>query len=309
MRYALCAIRKPENWLSKRLPEAGFPTMRDNDQSISNSDMGRLRTLIYAQSGINLSAEKKTMLELRLRPRLRVLAIDSYRDYCEYLFSAAGQREEIVPLLDAVSTNKTDFFREPDHFEYLKAKVLPEMIQGNGGVRPLLFWSAGCSSGEEPYTLAMVLSEYERSHPGLRFRVLATDLCTTVLEKATLAVFNAEVVAPIPSELRRRYFLRGRDRASKQVRIVPELRDLVEFRRLNFMDSDYGLREKMDVIFCRNVIIYFDRVTQEQILQKLTRQLAPGGTIFLGHSETLSGLDVPLVSVGPSTYRKPHGRA
>jgi chemotaxis protein methyltransferase CheR len=287
----------------------GSSTMRDGGQSISNSDMGRLRTLIYAQSGINLSVEKKTMLELRLRHRLHALSISSYREYCDYLFSASGQREEIVPLLDAVSTNKTDFFREPDHFEYLKAKVLPEMMQGNAGGRPLLAWSAGCSSGEEPYTLAIVLSEYARLHPGLRFRVLATDLCTTVLEKARLAVFNAEGVAPIPAELRQRYFLRSRDQASKQMRIVPELRDLVEFRRLNFMESDYGLREKMDVIFCRNVIIYFDRVTQEQILQKLTCQLAPGGTVFLGHSETLSGLDVSLVSVGPSTYRKPHGRA
>jgi chemotaxis protein methyltransferase CheR len=271
--------------------------------------MGRLRTLIYVQSGINLSAEKKTMLELRLRPRLRALAIDSFQEYCDYLFSGAGQREEIVSLLDAVSTNKTDFFREPGHFDFLTTKALPEMMQGGAGARPLLVWSAGCSSGEEPYTLSIVLSEYARSHPGFRFRVLATDLCTTVLEKARLAVFNAEAVTPVPGELRRRYFMRSRDHKAKQMRIVPELRELVEFRRLNFMDSDYGLTERMDVIFCRNVIIYFDRVTQEQILQKLTNQLAPGGTMFLGHSETLSGLDVPLVPVGPSSYRKPHGQA
>ena len=282
--------------------------MRESDQTISNPDMGRLRTLIYTQSGINLSPEKKTMLELRLRPRLRLLAMNSYREYCDYVFSTRGQREEIVPLLDAVSTNKTDFFREPGHFEYLTQKALPEIMQANASGRPLLIWSAGCSSGEEPFTLAMVLSEYARTHPGLRFRVLATDLCTTVLEKARVAVFNAEVTAPVPAELRRKYFLRSRETTSKQMRIVPELRSLVEFRRLNFMDSDYGLKEKADVIFCRNVIIYFDRATQENILQKLTHQLAPGGTIFLGHSETLSGVDVPLVSVGPSTYRKPNGR-
>jgi chemotaxis protein methyltransferase CheR len=281
--------------------------MHDRDQSISNSDMGRLRTLIYAQSGINLSAEKKTMLELRLRPRLRILTMNSYREYCDYLFSGPGQREEIVPLLDAVTTNKTDFFREPDHFEYLTGKALQEMMRSGVSGRPLLIWSAGCSSGEEPYTLAMVLSEYAKTHPGFRFRVLATDLCTTVLQKAELAVFSDEVVSPVPAELRRRYFLRSRDRGSKQMRIVPELRDLVEFRRLNFMDSDFDLKDKMDVIFCRNVIIYFDRATQEQILQKLAHQLAPGGTIFLGHSETLSGLDVPLVPVGPSTYRMPYG--
>jgi chemotaxis protein methyltransferase CheR len=281
--------------------------MRDSDQSISNSDMIRLRTLIYVQSGINLSAEKKTMLELRLRPRLRILTMNSYREYCDYVFSTPGQRDEIVPLLDAVTTNKTDFFREPDHFEYLAKKALPEMTKDIGSGRPLLIWSAGCSSGEEPYTLSMVLSEYANTHLGFRFRVMATDICTTVLEKASLAVFNTEVVAPVPAELRRKYFLRSRDSGSKQMRIVPELRNLVDFRRLNFMDSDYGLKEKADVIFCRNVIIYFDRATQEHILQKLAHHLAPGGYIFLGHSETLSGLDVSLVSVGPATYRKPYG--
>jgi chemotaxis protein methyltransferase CheR len=279
--------------------------MHDRDQSISNSDMSRLRTLIYAQSGINLSVEKKTMLELRLRPRVRILTMNSYREYCDYLFSDRGQREEMIPLLDAVTTNKTDFFRESDHFEYLTQKALPGRMNGSLSTRPLLLWSAGCSSGEEPYTLTMVLTEYAGTHPGFRFSILATDLCTTVLDKARLAVFSAEVVAPVPAELRRRYFLRSRDRESKQMRIVPELRELVEFRRLNFMDSDYGLPEKVDFIFCRNVIIYFDRATQEQILQKLVNQLTPGGTIFLGHSETISGMDIPLVTVGPSTYRKP----
>lgn len=269
--------------------------------------MGRLRTLIYAQSGINLSPEKRTMLELRLKRRLRVLEIDSYREYCDYVFSSDGQRHEIAPLLDAVSTNKTDFFREPGHFEYLTKKAIPQRTEGNPS-RPLLVWSAGCSSGEEPYTLSILLSEYAQTHPGFRFKVLATDLCTTVLAKARLAVFRAEVAAPVPTDLRRKYFLRSRDRGSNELRIVPELRALVEFRRLNFMDPDYDLSEKADFIFCRNVIIYFDRVTQEHVLKKLAHHLAPGGTIFLGHSESLSGLDVPLVSVGPSIYRKPHDR-
>jgi len=281
--------------------------MRDRDQSISNSDMGRLRSLIYEQSGINLSVEKKTMLELRLKHRLRTLAMNSYREYCDYVFSGGGQRNEMVPLLDAVSTNKTDFFREPGHFEYLTGNAVPELMKGNAGGRPLLVWSAGCSSGEEPYTLSMVLSEYAQSHPGFRFRILATDLCTTVLAEARLAVFDAEAVAPVPVELRRKYLLRSRDRTSKKVRIVPELRALVEFRRLNFMDPDYDLQETADIIFCRNVIIYFDRITQQQVLKKLAHRLTPGGTIFLGHSESLSGLDVPLVSAGPSIYRKSHG--
>jgi chemotaxis protein methyltransferase CheR len=282
--------------------------MNDRDQSISNSDLSRLRTLIYSQSGINLNADKRTMLELRLKPRLRALTINSYREYCEYVFSAPGQREEMVHLLDAITTNKTDFFREPGHFDYLTRKGLQEMMTANSSGRPLTFWSAGCSSGEEPYTLAMVLSEYANTHPGLRFTILATDLCTTVLAKASRAVFDAAVVATVPAELRRRYFMRSRDSSSNQMRIVPELRQTVEFRHLNFMDANYGLTAPVDAIFCRNVIIYFDRPTQEQILRKLAHNLVPGGRMFLGHSETLHGMDVPLFPLGPATYRKIDGR-
>jgi len=283
--------------------------MIDRSQSISNPDLSRLRTLIHTQAGINLGADRKTMLELRLRPRLRELELNSYGEYCEYLFSGQGQKQEMVHLLDAITTNKTDFFREPGHFDYLTKKALPEMMKGNANGRPLVVWSAGCSSGQEPYTLTIVLSEYAKAHPGFRFKVLATDLCTTVLEKANLAIFDSEVVEPVPIELRRRYFLRSRDRASNLLRVVRELRDFVEFRRLNFMDSDYGLTEKADILFCRNVIIYFDRPTQEQILQKLAQQLVPGGYAFLGHSETLHGLDVPLTPSGPAVYRKAHARS
>jgi chemotaxis protein methyltransferase CheR len=211
-------------------------------------------------------------------------------------------------LLDVVSTNKTDFFREPEHFEFLVQKVLPELVarseSENGCGRPLLLWSAGCSTGEEPYTLAMVVNEWGQAHPGLRFRVLATDLSTTVLAKADRGVFTAEVVRPVPTELRRKYFMRSRDRESNLLRVVPELRQMVEFRRLNFMDADFGLSQKADVIFCRNVIIYFDRTTQEKIMQKLAAQLVPGGYAFVGHSETLHDMDLPLVSVAPALYRK-----
>jgi chemotaxis protein methyltransferase CheR len=171
----------------------------------------------------------------------------------------------------------------------------------------LLVWCAGCSTGEEAYTLAMVLSEYAQTHLGFRFRILATDLCTRVLEKANLAVYKSDDVAPVPADLRRKYFVRSRDRGTDLVRVVPELRDLVEFRRLNFMESEYALGAQADVIFCRNVIIYFDRTTQEQVLRKIAQNLIPGGHLFLGHSETLHGLDVMLTPVAPALYRKSHG--
>jgi chemotaxis protein methyltransferase CheR len=282
--------------------------MSSHDEGISNRDFARLCSLIYAQSGITLSSDKKTMLELRIKRRLRGLELDSYSNYCDYLFSHQGQKDEIVHLLDVVTTNKTDFYREPAHFDYLVQKALPDLTARNLTGRDLLIWSAGCSTGEEPYTLSIVLTEYGLTHPGFRFKVLATDLSTTVLEKAHLGVFSSEVVRPIPVGLKKKYFLRGRDPASDRVRVVPELRKLVEFRHLNFMDADFGLAEKADVIFCRNVIIYFDRPTQEQILQKLARNLVLDGYIFVGHAEALHDMDLPLEPIAPAAYRKVDGR-
>lgn len=282
--------------------------MSSHEEGISNADFARLRSLIYAQSGITLSTDKKTMLELRIKRRLRSLELESYSQYCDYLFGQHGQKNEIVHLLDVVTTNKTDFYREPAHFDYLVEKALPDLTARNASGRDLLIWSAGCSTGEEPYTLAIVLTEYGLTHPGFRFMVLATDLSTTVLEKARLGVFTSEAVRPVPMDLRKRYFLRGRDPESNRVRVVPELRKLVEFRHLNFKDADFDMAEKADVIFCRNVIIYFDRPTQEHILQKLTRQLVPDGYLFVGHAEALHDMDLPLEPIAPAAYRKVNGR-
>ncbi len=167
-------------------------------------------------------------------------------------------------------------------------------------------WSAGCSTGEEPYTLAMVLSEHARSHPGFRFRVLATDISTDVLAKAANGVYTSAVARPVPPELWRRYLMRSRDRRSDLLRVVPELRQTIEFRRLNLME-DFELPEQVDAIFCRNVIIYFDRATQERLFRKFARQLVDGGHLFVGHSESLSSLVVPYVPVGTALYRKSDG--
>lgn len=283
--------------------------MTGHDETISKSDYSRLCRLIYEQSGINLNAEKKTMLELRIKRRLKVLQLDSFRVYCDYLFTPQGQREEIVHLLDVVSTNKTDFFREPEHFDYLLQKAIPDLIARNDSGHSLLIWSAGCSTGEEPYTLAMILHHCSQSNSSLRFKVLATDISTAVLAKAHRGVFHRDVVGPVPADLRKKYFMRSRDPDCKLLRIVPELRQLVEFRRLNFMDADFGLGQKVDVIFFRNVMIYFDRSTQERIVQKLADQLLPGGYAFFGHSESLHDMDVPLVAVAPASYRKDDARA
>jgi chemotaxis protein methyltransferase CheR len=281
--------------------------MSTRDESISARDYARLCDLIYTQAGIHLGTERKTMLEARIRRRLKDLGLHSYGEYCDTLFGPNGIRDEMVQLIDVVTTNKTDFFREPGHFDFLVEKALPELTERSGG-RQFLIWSAGCSTGEEPYTMAIVLSEYALAHAGFRFRILATDISTLVLAKAELGVYTNDVVAPVSPALRRKYFMRSRAPGSERVRVVPELRQLIEFRRLNFMETDYGLGQKADAIFCRNVIIYFDRRTQERILQKLSNCLAPGGFLLVGHAENLHDMDLPLAPVAPALYRRVNGR-
>jgi chemotaxis protein methyltransferase CheR len=281
--------------------------MSVHDESISKRDYARLCELIYAEAGIHLGTERKTMLEVRIKRRLKALDLHSYSDYCDYLFGHEGLKEEIVHLIDVVTTNKTDFFRESGHFDFLVEKALPELTASMYG-RQFLIWSAGCSTGEEPYTMAIVLSEYAQSHPGFRFRILATDISNLVLAKAEVGVYTNDVVAPVDPVLRRKYFMRSREPGSEKQRVVPELRRLIEFRRLNFMDTDYGVPSKADAIFCRNVIIYFDRPTQERILQKLSNCLVPGGYMFVGHAETLHDMNLPLTPVAPALYRRVNGR-
>jgi chemotaxis protein methyltransferase CheR len=244
------------------------------------------------------------MLEIRLRRRLHHLQHSSCAEYCEYVFTPEGKKRELVHLIDVVTTNKTDFFREAGHFDYLVDKALPDLATRFGARRKSLVWSAGCSTGEEPYTLAMVLSEYAQKHPGFQFSVLATDISTAVLDKAKKGIYKSEVVGPVPQILRRKFFMRSREPGSDLLRVVPELRAAVDFRRVNFMDADFALTETPEIIFCRNVIIYFDRPTQFRLLQKLTGLLAPGGYFFAGHSESLQGMDLPLTPVGTAVYRK-----
>jgi chemotaxis protein methyltransferase CheR len=247
------------------------------------------------------------MLEGRLRKRLRSLGMDNFADYCEYLFNHGGLDDECVHMLDMVTTNKTDFFREPQHYHFLTQKVLPELTRGLGLgslENRLQIWSAGCATGEEPYTLAMFLSEFSSARPGFHFSILATDISTRVLDKARRAVYEHEAIEPVPMPWRKKYLLRSKDKDQGLVRLVPELRGLVNFRRLNFMEDDYGIRELQAVIFCRTVLIYFDRPTQLAVLQRLCRHLLPGGYLFIGHSETLHGLDLPLAQSSPTIYRK-----
>lgn len=274
---------------------------------LTRQEFQALSQFIYAEIGIKMPEVKRTMLTGRLQKRLRALKLSNYREYCEFLFSREGMESELVHLFDVVTTNKTDFFREPGHFDYLVRETLPELIgRGIGGRRKVRLWSAGCSTGEEPYTLAMVLSEYREAHPelGFQFDILATDISTRVLDIARRAVYRDDRIDPIPPPLRRKYLLRSKDHQSGLVRIAPEVRQAVRFGRLNFMDDEFGLGEPVDIVFCRNVIIYFDKETQERLMHKFCRHMTAGGYLFLGHSESLHGFDVPLTQIAPTVYRK-----
>ncbi len=276
------------------------------ENSMSNSEFNRFSKFIQVEYGIRMPSSKKTTLEVRLYKRLKALGIESFGKYCDYVFSPKGIECEIPHMIDVVTTNMTVFFRDTESYDYLVQTVLPNLINQHGsGVREkLMLWSAGCASGEEPYTLAMVLSEFTEKHHGFDFSVLATDVSTRVLKTAKRAIYEQDKAATIPTGLKMKYLMRSKDREKKLVRIVPELRSLVKFRRLNLM-GDFGMREPMDIIFCRNVIIYFNRTTQEKLLKRICNHLRPGGYIFLGSSENLVGFNMPLEHVSSTIYRKP----
>jgi chemotaxis protein methyltransferase CheR len=275
---------------------------------MTDADFRKFRELVYRECGINLVPAKKTMLAGRLRKRLRELGVESFRKYYEYVSGEGGRAGEIVRMLDVVSTNKTDFFREPGHFDALKDGVLPELVR-SGRWRPgrrLNIWSAGCSSGQEPYTIAMVVAQFASGNRTGDFSVLATDISTRVLEIARKGIYPASAMEPVPPSLIRKYTMRGRGGQVGLCRIVPELRGQVQFQRVNLNEGrSFGIRTPMDIIFCRNVIIYFDRETQRTLFQKFYQQLEPGGTLFVGHSESLNGINDKFRSIGSAAYVKP----
>jgi chemotaxis protein methyltransferase CheR len=259
-------------------------------------------------TGIRLPESKLSMLHGRVKRRMRALGIETVAEYADRLLSAAENSPERLDFLDAVTTNKTEFFREPQHFARLCNQVLPSMAAGN--VTParshLRVWCAGCSTGQEPYTLAMVLSEYAKSRTGFSYSILATDLSLNVLSVAMRATYRESDVDAVPPKLRTEYLMRSKDAEAALVRVVPELRNRISFKRVNFMSDRYAVGGPFDLIFFRNVLIYFDAPTQEKVIRRLCQQLQPGGHLFISHSESLAGLDVPLESLGGSVFRKPH---
>jgi chemotaxis protein methyltransferase CheR len=273
---------------------------------ITDVEMHELTGLIYRQSGIVLAADKKSLVSSRLYKRLKALGLDAFGEYLSLLRSPEGARETVA-MIDEMTTNKTDFFREPQHFEYLTAAVLPAMALGEWSM--LNIWSAGCSTGEEPYTLAMVLAEY---FGGTRnFRIIATDLSTQVLQVARQGVYANALGRAIPAPLRRKYTMTGQGAQAHRFRIVPELRERVSFKSLNLVSPGWDIPGGLHMIFCRNVMIYFDAKTRGRLIAKFRAQLRPEGHLFIGHSETLASTDRGFLQVRPTIYQMcrdvPHG--
>jgi chemotaxis protein methyltransferase CheR len=270
---------------------------------LSPASFARFAQFITRELGIKMPESKASLVQSRLLRRVRELRMESVEQYREYFFAEA-HADEREHFINAITTNKTDFFREPQHFAYLTGVVLPgARAEWTRGKR-FTVWSAGCSSGEEPYTLAMVLAEYASREPGFDFTVLGTDVSTRVLELARGAIYPESQTLPIPPEIRKKYLLRSRNQTERLARIVPDLRKKVVLHALNLMDANYGIRETFDAVFFRNVMIYFDRSTQETVINRICRNLAPGGYLFAGHSESLAGLNIPVRPVQTSIYRK-----
>jgi chemotaxis protein methyltransferase CheR len=275
---------------------------------IATEDYDFIRKLVYDRSRINLGPDKQELVRGRLQKRLHVLGVESFGTYCRLLRGSGGD-EEITALLDVISTNFTNFFREWKHFEFLQHTALPGWgaALDNNPRETLRIWSAACSSGEEPYSLAILLAEFFRlrprpEHPN--WQILASDISTRMLSSARQAVYKGERITLPDQSWLRSHFQKGVGQWSGCYRVKPELRERVRFERLNLIESPYPFTETFHAIFCRNVMIYFDGPTQKQLVPHLVQHLMPGGFLFVGHSESLIGIEHGLRCVQPSIYQR-----
>ena len=271
-------------------------------RSLAPREFRLFRRLIYDEAGIHLADAKRVLVEGRLARRLRELDLD----FSAYFSLVEADPQERVRMFDCISTNETHFFREPKQFEFLENRLLPEWqsrADSRGRPRRFRVWSAGCSTGEEPCSVAMSFLARFPPGSGLEIEILATDLSSRVLEKARSGIFRLEKSCSIPGPYLNRFMLKGTGPQAGRMKAGPELRAVVRYERLNLNDGSRGLAERFDLILCRNVLIYFDAATRERVVKRLLERLEPDGYLFLGHAETLTGLQTRTVAVGPTVYR------
>ncbi|HTJ00510.1 MAG TPA: protein-glutamate O-methyltransferase [Dongiaceae bacterium] len=270
---------------------------------LSDEDYNFISRLVYEKSRIHLGKDKKVLVASRLAKRLRQLQLPDYRTYCHLLRSPAGD-EEMRYLIDRISTNHTHFLREIKHFDFLRDHVLPQWAAKLGRGEPFRLWSAASSSGEEAYSIAMYLAEYLTAKHGVDWRIEGTDISTRVLEIARAGVYADDRLAAVSTDWKRRFFQKGVGNWEGHLRVREELRQRVNFHHLNLLEDAYPF-PPFQVIFCRNVMIYFDRPTQETLVARLAEKLIPGGHLMVGHSESLNGIRHTLKLVQPAIYVKP----
>jgi chemotaxis protein methyltransferase CheR len=271
-------------------------------KDLTKEEYELFRRLVYAKSGINLGDSKQQLVRARLGKRVRQGRFASFRSYYEYI-EKDGSGEELQLLLDAITTNTTHLFREKRHFDFLHQLVTRWAQGAKSPSATLRIWSAACSSGEEPHSMAMVVHDALRE---TRFaaKILATDLSGKVLNRARQGIYECHKVGSVPSDYRSRYFLRIQHNGQVCLELTPEVRNLITFSRFNLMTPTFPFRHGFDVVFCRNVMIYFDRPTQEGLIGRIVQHLRPGGYLMIGHSESLNGVRHPLKYVEPTIYRK-----
>jgi chemotaxis protein methyltransferase CheR len=271
---------------------------------IKREDYEFIRTLVYDYSRINLGPDKQELVSARVGKRLRALNLESIAAYCQFLRSPEGD-DELSNLIDVISTNHTFFFREPAHFDFLEKHIVPEMTGPTGCAHrgPFRVWSAASSSGEEVYSLAILLAEQALARPSWAWQIEATDISTRILKRAREAIYPSESVNKVRADLLKRYFQRGLGPQEGNYRVKSELGARVTFRHLNLLGDSYPFTEPFHVIFCRNVMIYFDRPTQEELVRRLSDRLVRGGYLMVGHSESLTGIHHRLKMVKPAIYQ------
>ena len=294
----------PRKHIAAEVQAAGSIGSASDRNSLPPALFNRFQQLIYQESGIWLGEHKHALLTGRLARRLRLLGLENMKEYLQ-LITQPDQQHERAVMIDCITTNQTHFFREPRHFDFLVSEVFPEwQREAELGTRPkhLRVWSAGCSSGEEPYSLAMLFAKYFSAEQGWELEILATDICTRVLEKARAAVYPIEKAKEIPPEFLRTYMLKGRGDQKDLMKVNPELHRLVRFARVNLHGDSYPIIGSFDLILCRNVLIYFDQRSKEKVVAGILQHLCPTGFFIVGHSEHLGSTSPLLRTVAPTVY-------
>jgi len=269
------------------------------EYALRDKDFRKIVDLVMNTAGIVLSEKKRPFIQGRLGRRLRALGMQDFRQYCNLLETPAGD-EERANLINAVTTNHTSFFRETHHFTYLTRTILPKIVQDAGDQRRLRIWSAGCSTGEEPYTIAMTLRDVPALQNGWDVKILATDLDTNVVAHAAAGVYDAERLESVPSSQRKRFMT---ELPNDKAQMNDELCSLITFGPLNLLQK-WPMKGPFDIIFCRNVVIYFDKPTQRKLFDRYAEILKPNGWLFIGHSESLLNVTDRFDLVGRTIYRR-----